>query len=131
MVFSSVAAAAMATAPGVLVNGSGLTRLLLLLLLPAGRRARAALDLDPAASARFLRQGDGDFENAVLEPRLRVLRVHAIRQRDHAGEAPVGALRPVEVLVLDLHLGSALTLDRQGVVGHLDADDTLTIEGER
>src|SRR6266852_7135331 len=56
MVFSSVGAAAMATAPGVLVNGSGLTRLLL--LLPAGGRARAALDLDPAASARFLRQGD-------------------------------------------------------------------------
>src|SRR6266540_3017921 len=81
MIFSSVgAAAAMATAPGVLVNGSGLTRLLL--LLPAGGRARAALDLDPAASARFLRQGDRDFENAVLEPRLRVLRVHAIRQRD-------------------------------------------------
>src|SRR5207237_8473159 len=83
---------------------------------------RAALDLD-AAALRVLAQRNLDLEDAVLEPRRRLVQVSRLRKRNHPREAAVHALRPVDAfLALDLDLLPALALQDQRAISYLEPD---------
>src|SRR5438105_3874253 len=83
---------------------------------------RAALDLD-AAALRVLAQRNLDLEDAVLEPRRRLVQVSRLRKRNHPREAAVHALRPVDAfLALDLDLLPALALQDQRAIPYLEPD---------
>src|SRR6266852_523846 len=93
------------------------------LLRASGGALTLALDLD-APPLRLLRKRERDLQDAVVEARLRPVRIDPFRQRDHPGEAAVGPLRAIDTaLLLGLHLRTALAFDHQrAVVRDLEAD---------
>src|SRR5215207_423004 len=89
------------------------------LLLP-GRLRAAGADLHPAAALPLLRQRDGDFQDAVLEARLDLLLVYALRERDAARERAVAPLGAVEALLPLIGFLPALAGDGEHAILDLD-----------
>src|SRR5262245_27548567 len=80
-----------------------------------------AFDLDAAASPRLVRRRlHHDFQNAVLEVRLRALGDSSRRQRNHAVEGAVAAFACEDALTLFLMVVLALALNRERIVADLD-----------
>ena len=84
-----------------------------------------ALNLDLASSVLLLRSLHRYLKHAVLECRLRVLGIHALRQRHETAEAAVGSLRAIDAALILLVLIASLAFEQYPVVGHLDAHVVL------
>src|SRR3954469_4805538 len=103
-----------------------------LLALPLAARFLGAVARDPdLARLGLFALGDLDLEQPIAEPRLDVLAVHVVRERERADELAVGALDAVIVLsVLLLVLEAPLAADRQDAALELDLDLVLLESGK-
>src|SRR4051812_21335902 len=76
-------------------------------------------DLDPARLA-LLRLRDPNIEHAIVERRIDLVRIDALRQRQRPAELAERPLETEEPLLLALVVGLALAADRQRPVVELD-----------
>src|SRR5215207_8636294 len=90
----------------------------------------ALLDLQRPPIRLALRGGHRDFEHAVFEGRGGLLSLQALRERDAAEEAAVGALTSVEALALLLFLLLALAGDGERPFDDLDLHILLLEAGQ-
>src|SRR5215470_9947709 len=85
---------------------------------------------DAAARAPHLRHRDHDLQYTVVHPRLRLIYIHAFRQRDHPVETSVFDFRPIAAFEALFVLALPLAFDDQAVVRKLDLDIVLIQAGK-
>src|SRR5262247_795645 len=91
---------------------------------------RPCFNRDAAARAPHLRHRDHDLQYTVVHPRLRLIYIHAFRQRDHPVETSVFDFRSIAAFEALFALALPLAFDDQAVVRKLDLDIVLIQAGK-